>query len=240
MVDKVNGNIFVFAKYNVKDIKKEGMNLKLMMLAVFAMVCSMVSAQSDFFPYGKNTVALGYANLSAENSNDPLQGARLTYTRMFELTERAPFFLEAGALFQYAKVDGTDSFKGKGVRTEFSLGYLSVPVNVGYNFNIGETGFSIAPKVGLAAIYNVLANFDVMMADKSFNLNWFDDVDAKRFNFGWQAGCDIAFKQLVLSVIYGRDFNNFIDNSKVSIGNAELDFVESKWKRFNVSIGYRF
>lgn len=47
-------------------------NLKLVMLAVFTMVCSIVSAQSDFFPYGKNAVTFGYANLSAENWEDPL------------------------------------------------------------------------------------------------------------------------------------------------------------------------
>lgn len=215
-------------------------NLKLVMLAVFTMVCSIVSAQSDFFPYGKNAVTFGYANLSAENWEDPLQGARLTYTRIFELTEYAPVFLEAGALFQYAKVDGTGVFKGKGVRAEYSLGYLSVPINIGYNFNIGDTGFSIAPKVGVSAIYNVLADFDVMMSDKKINVDWFDDVDAARFNFGWQVGADIAFKQLVLGVTYGQDFNNFIDDVKVPVGNTQLDFVASKWKRFNVSIGYRF
>lgn len=209
--------------------------LKMMMLAVLTMACSVVSAQSDFFPYGRNALMLGYANLSAENSEEPLHGARLAYMHAFELTEYVPVFLEAGALFQYAKVDGTDSFKGKGVRTEFSLGYVSVPVNVGYVFNIGDTGFAIAPKVGVSAFYNVLANFDVMMADKEFNIDWFDDADAKRFNFGWQVGADISFKQLVLGVTYGQDFNNFIDDTKVTIGAAQLDFVASKWKRFNVS-----
>lgn|GEM_PF-4718652 len=46
--------------------------LKLMMIAVFAMVSSTVSAQSDFFTYGKNALKLGYANLSVENSEKPL------------------------------------------------------------------------------------------------------------------------------------------------------------------------
>ena len=216
------------------------MKLKLMMLAVLVMVCSFAKAQTDFFFYGKNTVTLGFANLSAENSEEPLQGARLSYTHIFELTERAPIFLETGALFQYAKVDNVDVYMGKDVRSEYSLGYLSVPVYLGYHFNIGETGLSVAPKVGLAAYYNMLANFDVMMKDKTFDIDWFDDANAKRFNIGWQVGLDVAFKKLVLAVTYGQDFNNFIDNTTVAVGNAELDFKESKWKRFNISIGYRF
>ena len=215
-------------------------NLKFMMLAMFTLVCSVVSAQSDFFPYGQNSFTIGYANLSAENSEDPLHGARLSYSHYFALSEYVPVFVETGALSQLAKVDGVDSFKGKGVRTEYTLGYLSVPLNVGYNFNIGETGLSIAPKAGFSLVYNVLANFDVMMSDKKFEVDWFEDVNAKRFNFGWQVGCDVAFKQLILGVSYGQDFNNFIEDVKVPVGNAQLDFVASKWKRFNLSIGYRF
>ena len=215
-------------------------NLKWMMLALFTWVCTIASAQSDFFPYGKNSFMIGYANLAAENSEDPVHGARLSYAHIFELSESVPVFFEAGALFQYAMMDGVDVFQGKGIRTEFSLGYLSVPLNVGYQFNIGETGLSIAPKAGLNVVYNVLANYDVKMNDKTFELNWFDDVNAKRFNIGWQAGVDVAFKQLVLGVVYGQDFSSFVKDGKVTIGQTDFPIEESKWKRFCVSLGYRF
>ena len=71
-------------------------------------------------------------------------------------------------------------------------------------------------------------------------MNWFDDVDAKRFNIGWQVGGDIAYKRVVLGITYGQDFNKFIGEKNVPIGKTELNFVESKWKRFHVSIGCRF
>lgn len=215
-------------------------SFKMMMLGVLAMVCSVASAQSDFFPYGKNNVMVGYATLSAKNSDEPLKGGRISYTRIFELNEYVPVFLEAGGQIQYATVSEQEIFNGKGVRSEFDLGYFAIPVNVGYQFNIGESGFSIAPKVGLTLVANILADFDVKMSDKSFSLNWFDDVDAKRFNIGWQVGGDIAYKQVVFGITYGQDFNEFIGGKKVPIGNTELDFVASKWKRFNVSIGCRF
>lgn len=215
-------------------------SLKLMMCAVLAMVCSLASAQSDFFPYGKNNVSVGFATLSAKNSNEPLKGGRISYTRIFELSEYVPAFLEMGGQLQYATVSENNLVSGKGVRSEFDLGYLAIPVNVGYNFTIGESGFSIAPKVGLTFVANVIADLDIKMNNQNFNVSWFDDLDAQRFNFGWQVGGEIAYKQVVLGVIYGQDFNNFISDKKAPIGNTDLDFVSSKWKRFCISIGCRF
>ncbi len=194
----------------------------------------------EYFPYGKNAFRLGYNSLSAENSEKPLNGIQLAYSHSFELSQNAPVFLETGASFQYAMVNGTDVFDGKGLTSEYSLGYFSVPVNVGYAFNIGDSGFAIAPMVGVSAIYNVFAKFDIKMAGKEFNIDWFDDAIAKRFNFGWQAGADFAFRHLVLGIAYAQDFNKFVTDTKLPIGNGNMDLKESKWKRFNVSIGYRF
>lgn len=215
-------------------------SLKWMVLAVLAMVCTFASAQSDFFLYGKNNISVGFASLAAKNADNSLKGGRISYTRIFELNEYVPVFLEAGAQVQYATVSEHEIFKGKGVRSEFDLGYLAIPMNVGYHFNIGESGFSIAPKAGLIFVANIIADLDIKMNNQNFNISWFDDLKAQRFNFGWQVGGEIAYKQVVLGVTYGQDFNNFISDKKIPVGNTELDFVSSKWKRFNISIGCRF
>lgn len=215
-------------------------SLKLMVAVALAMISTVASAQSDFFLYGKNNVSVGYATLSAKNSDEPLRGGRISYTRILELNEYVPVFLETGGQVQYATVSENEIFNGNRVHSEFDLGYVAIPVNVGYQFNIGESGFSIAPKAGLTLVANIIADFDVKMGDKKFGLNWFDDVDAKRFNIGWQVGGDIAYKRVVLGITYGQDFNKFIGEKNVPIGKTELNFVESKWKRFHVSIGCRF
>ena len=89
-------------------------SLKLMVAVALAMISTVASAQSDFFLYGKNNVSVGYATLSAKNSDEPLRGGRISYTRIFELNEYVPVFLETGGQVQYATVSENEIFVSSG------------------------------------------------------------------------------------------------------------------------------
>jgi len=40
--------------------------------------------------------------------------------------------------------------------------------------------------------------------------------------------------------VNGQEINKFVTDTTFPICNGSLDLNESKWKRFNISIGYRF
>lgn len=189
-------------------------------IALLAMISLSASAQY------KNTVFIGYNSFDGDGMEDALTGARIGYTRTFGLTDKAPVFLEASAIIQVGMLE--EEFKSAGIETssEMSYGSIHIPVNVAYRFAIGETGFAISPKAGLNISINALGETKNEVNGDKETIDWYDDLDAKNFGFGWQVGADVDYKRFVLGVTYGQDFTEFMD--------------ELKWKTFSVNLGYRF
>lgn len=203
-------------------------NFKLMVLALLTMTCTAVSAQSNFFHYGKNNIIVGVNGFSANGLEDNLTGLRVGYSRLFELSEQAPVFLETAALIQVGLVEYETNFGESHTKEEVKYGALNIPVNVGYLFNIGESGFSIAPKAGLNFSFNAFGETEIKDNNSSATINWYDDLDAKRFTFGWQVGAEASYKHFVLGFQYGQDFNKLSKDGDI------------RFKTWAVNLAYRF
>ena len=92
---------------------------------------------------------------------------------------------------------------------------LAVPVNVAYQFAVGEN-FTIEPFVGLNLKFNALADLKFTETydgdEESESISMFDkdlDKDArwKRFQLGWHVGANLLLQnKYYLNLQYGTDF----------------------------------
>lgn len=129
------------------------------------------------FPYGKNAILIGY-NYWYPHEEDFLDGYSVGYTCKFELSRRNNFFLETGAILAVSK----------GIYCR-----VNVPVNWGYMFNVGQSGFSVSPKVGLVLVANLRGKTD---GEYWQNKGILSD---QGLGCGVSLGLDMSYKHFVVS-----------------------------------------
>lgn len=127
---------------------------------------------------------------------------------------------------------------------------LNIPINLIYRFNV-DSDFSIEPLFGLDFRFNLLGKMkpslnysgdyadevndyiDEYYGDELKNINIFDKGDmedyleadpAKRFQAGWHIGVNLNYKKVTLGVNYGQDFNEIIEDCKLSTTTVSLGY----------------
>ena len=171
-------------------------NLKLFLVAVAMIMTTAVSAQS--FSTAWNGVRVAYNAFSIENSD--CTGIEAGYAHAFTLSESMPLFLEVGGNVFWA----TD--------TDFSMWSLTVPVSVGYKFDLNEE-WSLVPYAGVNVRANILGeadDIDIFDEDEMQGYEW------KRFQFGAHVGVTANYKNYSIGAKYGFDFNEIAEEAKCS------------------------
>ncbi|WP_125910809.1 outer membrane beta-barrel protein [Bacteroides timonensis] len=209
----------------------------LMVAALITLGTAGAFAQSsDMFTYGVNNVYVQYNDVKLKgNIDSSLGGFSVGYNRMFGLTEKAPLYVEVGGAFEYANVEETLEVAGvKLGDTEMNLYTFKVPLSIGYQFAIGQSGFSVAPYAGFDLLYHFKGEIKDNQSGETLDI--FKDSDdsniddSNRFQAGWHAGINLAYKHVFAGVTYGETFN----------GMTKIEGSKSKLGTTSVSIGYRF
>lgn len=159
----------------------------------------------------------------------------------------------AGIQFRRYSDSESESFNESGVSGKIKVTEklnvlsLNIPVNLVYKFN-ATPDFSIEPFVGIDFRFNLMgklkseANYsgdyedEVNEAIKDYlpdsDINIFDEDDmndlgvdpAKRFQAGWHIGTNFTYKKVSLGISYGQDFNEIVEDCKLSTTTVTLGF----------------
>ena len=188
---------------------------------------------------------IGYSNMYTKESdaiyNLTFSGFSLGYSHMFDLFKNKPLYLEAGALFQYnsKRFEWDELYKEK-----IKYAKINVPISLVYIYNIGSSDFSILPKAGINASFNILLEnenkdyeYDEFEVIDYFNM---PGIDTKRFTYGWHIGADFAYKNYILGFAYSADVNKFVqvkDSADPEMFNIGYHV---KTATLNITFAYRF
>ncbi len=204
--------------------------MKKMKLIVMAMLlaCTTSSFAQDTTPWKGVRVSYDYtmASIDYEGADDKnFNGATVSYVHAFNIVKNMPLFVETGAGLSFASY--SDSEEGEGYKEEWSTNLFSakIPVNLVYKFNINDQ-FTLRPYTGFYLRANISGKEKTEWSgegdsgDESSNLFDEDDMGKdgtwNRFQFGWQIGTTLDYKQYNIGINYGLDFNEIAEKTKTS------------------------
>lgn len=163
-------------------------------------------------------------------SSHSLYGAGISYLYGINVTgHRMPLFVEVGPECSFARRseeidywDGSTMTMHDEIDTRILT--LGTPINLSYQYRLSDN-VMVAPSAGLNAKVNLMAK----TRSKGATIDLFD-MDAHRFQLGWNAGCGIYLDRLYLGLSYTADITPFISQSK----------EEESFHDIKVSLGLRF
>lgn len=164
------------------------------------------------------------ANVSGNGVNmtldDLMYGIGIGYLFGINITgHNIPLFLEIGPEINYTcRYDEGD----KSVEDTFTqMITIGTPINVAYKIGLSDA-ISLAPFAGLNAKINVLSA--VYQDGETYDT--FDNVDANRFQLGWNVGIGCYFNRFYLGYRYYSDITPFWKENgvKATIDNNYINF----------------
>lgn len=167
-----------------------------------------------------------HASYKGHTDNTSYQGLSLGYSYF------TPFYgnlgVDFGAKLQYFfrnETKGASKYKS-------NMFSVTIPVDLAYDWRVTE-GFAVYPYAGLYARVNITANgSEEIDGKKVADYNAFDKDDMgddtwNRFQFGWQAGVNFRFTDVVtVGGGYWMDLNELTDHMKLY--------------GFNITVGINF
>lgn len=180
---------------------------RFMLVALLMCVATGASAQFANSSKGGSTSSswqgfrFSYLPMSIEDLD--MTGLSLGYVKSFGVAKQIPLFLEVGGNLLYG-FDDTE-----GVKTKVMA--VNIPVNFGYKYDFNEK-VSIYPHIGLNFRVNAMGKMEYEDED----IDFFDDLDAKRFNVGFNVGVNCHISNFMVGVGYETDFTEYMEECKVS------------------------
>ena len=163
------------------------------------------------FPKGYNNLSILYRNIAIEDYN--MNGFAFEWIHGFSVSEKYPIYIETGAgLNMGLKDEGSGAYGG--------YGYINVPVNGTYRFNLPNSVVNLSPYLGLNLKGNIVGSRDLATDTQE----WFSDYNFKRFQIGWHIGCNLNYKKLHASISYGTDFIKIAKKTNVGTFSVGIGF----------------
>lgn len=163
---------------------------------------------------------------------DNIMGIEVGYTKVTPISNTMPLFLEAGASVVWAfgdLYDEEDDYYDYKYKCSASLLSVKVPFNLIYKFDVNEK-FSVLPFAGVYLKGNISGTLTLEQEDYydsySEDLDIFDEDegDGERFQYGMNIGAKCKINNCTLGVSYAFDFNELMEDTKVSSLNLSVGF----------------
>lgn len=167
------------------------------MMAVFALTASAQSAGDVRFGV---TAGMNVANIT-DTESDCRIGFNVGVKGEYNFSNN--LYGTAGLLFTQKGCKADEAiYPGKSVTIKCTPGYLQLPVNIGYRYNVGD-GVSIFGETGPYFAVGVCGKYKA--GDEKIDFFGDDGVDAKRFDCGWdvKVGVEASGFQIGLGYEYG-------------------------------------
>ena len=155
-----------------------------------------------------------------------------------DITFAEKFYFQPGLLFSTkgAKFETEDS--GVKFTSTANLGYLEVPLNVGYRIDAGSAkiNLGLGPYLGfgVAGKFTTKVSGGGISAEESENVKWGNDEDSnvKPLDFGLNLGAGVEFSNFQINLQYGLGLSN--NRPKGDSDNSLKNSV------IGISLGYFF
>ncbi len=185
--------------------------------------------QTDRLDYGYKTfpkqyygfrIGLDFSHISSDDDkhgDDSKTGLNIGFTYGYGLTDQAPLYLETG--FAYVEKGGKSTEDG--VKYDYSLNYIQVPIVVKYIYTT-DVGVSVQPYIGgylACGVGGKIKNYSTREKEDSFGS---DEPAYRRFDAGLRFGCGVGYEIAYAEIVYDLGLANISHDSFDSAHNRGL------------------
>ena len=215
------------------------MNLKkLIFVSAIALSSTFVFAQD--ISSGFTRLYGGMAFMKEKNADsdvDADKGFQFGIARYINLTGgETPVYLQLGA--ELNRVTYSETVEG--IKAKETLVNMAIPVNLVYHLDLENNmglEFSAGPNIRI----NAAGKFKVSNGSNSETLDYFDDLEAHRFQFGLNAGVALTFSRLAISYRFNPDLTDYFDKDELEDRyGTELGDMSSKSVYHFITLGITF
>jgi len=191
-------------------------NFILLLLILSAAIS--VNAQDVTDNYSRVYASFGIQKMKDQTDSD--KGFQIGYLSGLNITgNNTPLFFQLGAELNLVTYSEDESRE--------TLMNLAVPANLSYKIAFSDN-ISIEPFAGLNLRLNMVGKLTA--DDNDYELDYFDDLDAKRIQFGINVGASLNFNNISLGYRFNPDLTNYFD----------IEGTESKTRYHFVCLGINF
>lgn len=188
----------------------------------------------------KNAFSLQYLPTGYHFQATPhllFHGVAFGWNRLFQVTEKNPFFVEMGAQLNYAHGEGD----AEHTNASYNLMALVIPINITYKlYFCKDKDWAIAPVAGINFRANCVGKERIDGKGKNIIDNGEANstgADWKRCYLGWQAGLRIHAGRFYLGATYGQ---NFPEKKSNTSGSKDTNKKIVRYKECAVHLGLNF
>lgn len=198
---------------------------------------------------------------SVRNFNIPMNGFGIGYAFYYPILKSIPLYVSVGVNFNYSL--GSKKYLDKSTGTveqwkrEIKYGFISIPVNLEYGFNISDV--SVSQQIGIGSKINCFFReiYYRNMTDKTieYGMNktlYPDDFPLSKdkkhnlYQLYGEMGLTISYKKWFVGCSYCFDLNHFeedkiyiIDGNTGTSNNLE-EKITVDYNTFQIRLGYSF
>lgn len=214
------------------------MNLKkLIFVSAIALSSSLVSAQDISRGFTRIYGGAAFMNMQDADSDETDKGFQIGVARYFNLAGgNLPVYLQLGAEYNYLTYSDTED----GIEGKETVANIAIPVNLVYRFGFEHNAFmefSAGPNFRI----NTTGKLKVSNSYDSATLDFFDDFEARRFQFGLNAGVALTFSRVSLAYRFNPDLMDYVDKDKLEEKyDQDMGEVKTKSTYHFITLGFTF
>lgn len=176
---------------------------KILLSALVLSIATLLNAQNIMDNSTRFSVSFGL--MSTEDSDDSDYGIQASYLYSFNIAnQNLPLFLQFGPEVNWLTYSENNARE--------TVMNLATPLNLAYRIGLSDNLY-LEPFAGVSARVNLVGK---LTYDGKEVADFFDDLDAKRFQMGLNVGLGLNFNGKYLGYRYNHDLMNYLSaiNSK--------------------------
>ena len=161
----------------------------------------------------------------ADSDEEADKGFQFGIARYVNMTGgSSPLYFQFGAEFN--RVTCSETFEG--VKAKESMANFAIPLNFVYRFDL-EHDIALEVFAGPNFRINTAGKLKLSNDYESATVDYFDDLEAHRFQFGFNAGVGLSFSRISIAYRFNPDFTNYFDKDKLE-DKFDVDFGDASTK----------
>ena len=211
---------------------------KLFFVSAIALSSTLVFAQEPGSSFGRIYGGVAFMKeKEADSDTNADKGFQLGIARYIHLTgNQSALYLQLGAEFNRV----TYSETVEGIKAKETLANIAIPINFVSRFNL-ENDMALEFLAGPNIRLNTVGKLKMSNSYDSATLDFFDDLEAKRFQFGLDVGVGLSFSRISIAYRFNPDLTDYFDKDALEDKLGEdLEGMSSKSLYHFITLGFSF
>ena len=211
---------------------------KLFFVSAIALSSTLVFAQEPGSSFGRIYGGVAFMKeKEADSDTDADKGFQLGIARYIHLTgNQSALYLQLGAEFNRV----TYSETVEGIKAKETLANIAIPINFVSRFNL-ENDMALEFLAGPNIRLNTVGKLKMSNSYDSATLDFFDDLEAHRFQFGLNVGVGLSFSRISIAYRFNPDLTDYFDKDALEDKLGEdLEGMSSKSLYHFITLGFSF